>query len=463
MNLRARLFLSFALIVVISLGIVAVSVSVLLQGYRDQAAMNRMDDMTRPLYVQIREAIRTRSAAEALGVVQEQANNNSTYVLFVDDNGNLVREVVPSGSSGGLTVSAGFPHGISQADHGIFTTDDGQRFVYSAYPLVKSIDILFPRPHTLVLCQPQSSVAFIAFSLLVPFIWAGIIALLISLLLAYLMARSVYRPIHRLSRAAVKIADGHYEERVPETGSGEIKELAVSFNEMAAKVEQSQQHLRHFVADVSHQLKSPLTSIQGFAQAMLDGTAADEETRMKATRIIVDESKRMIRQVNELLELSRMQAGQVRMASEPVSVIELLAQCQEIFALRFEEKSLKVTSKTEVKHDIIGDIDRLEDVFCNLLDNAVKNTPAGGEIESKAWEEGDQVKVSIADSGPGIPPEQIPFVFERFQQLSGLRSGFGLGLAIAREIAVAHRGKIEVTSPPGEGACFTVTLPAAGK
>jgi signal transduction histidine kinase len=272
-----------------------------------------------------------------------------------------------------------------------------------------------------------------------PFAWAAVIALLISLLLAFWMSRSFYRPIQRFSKAAENIAHGHYDERVPVSGTQEIKRLAVSFNDMAARVKESQQQLRHFVADVSHQLKSPLTSIQGFAQAVLDGTASNEETRHKAMSIIADESKRMIRQVNELLELSRMQAGQVKLSREPV----------------------KLTNHLEVAREVSGDIDRLEDVFNNLLDNAIKNTPSQGEINITAREGPDHsVNVIIEDDGAGIPPEQIPYVFDRFQESSGLRSGFGLGLAIAREIVLGHGGRIEVFSQPGEGARFTVILPA---
>jgi len=229
---------------------------------------------------------------------------------------------------------------------------------------------------------------------------------------------------------------------------------------MAAAMKESQQHLRHFVADVSHQLKSPLTSIQGFAQAMLDGTADNEETRNKAMHIILDESRRMIRQVNELLELSRMQAGQVKMAKDSVDVKDILRRCEEIFALRLEEKKITLVNRLDPVPLITADADRLEDVFCNLLDNAIKNTPTGGEIQITAQDKRNHsLAITVADNGPGIPPEQLPHVFDRFQPGSGLREGFGLGLAIAREIVKAHRGEIEVASDPGEGARFTVTLP----
>jgi two-component system OmpR family sensor kinase len=462
MTLRTRLMLSYILIVVICLSIAAGSVTVLLQGYKDQVSLTRLGDMARPISVQIRSLLRGQTALpEIWANAQEQAQNNEVYILFVDSKGNLLRAIYPDeNNSQAFMVPDGLPHGISVATQGIFKTSGGEKFIYSAYPLGKANPLLALKADTLVLCQKQTGAAAILAGLLGPFIWAGIIALLISILLAFLVARSVYRPVQRLSRAAENIAQGKYDEEVPLSGPEEIRGLALAFNQMAGKIKNSQQQLRHFVADVSHQLKSPLTSIQGFAQAMIDGTASDVETKNKAAGIIVDESKRMIRQVNDLLELSRMQAGVVRIDRESVNIQDILNQCQDIFALRVEEKKICIKNSFGHSGVVMGDADRLEDVFCNLLDNAIKNTPSQGVIQVITQKsKGENLEVIIADSGPGIPPEQIPYVFDRFQPSSALRTGFGLGLAIAREIVLAHGGKIEVTSSPGEGAKFTVTLP----
>jgi signal transduction histidine kinase len=291
---------------------------------------------------------------------------------------------------------------------------------------------------------------------------AGIIALVISLLIAFLFARSVYRPLKQVTGAAQKIAQGEYDHRIPVTGIRETQELAASFNDMAEQVKQSQRQLRHFVADVSHELKSPLTAIQGFAQALVDGTAGDNDTRLKAARIINDESRRMRRQVDELLELARMQSGQLKINHEPVDLGELLEHCHELFSIQAQEKETRL--KTEVGKPMIvsGDADRLEQLFSNLLDNAIKNSTAGGEVNVIGQNlDGCYVEIRVTDSGPGIPPEQLPHVFERFYQVTGVRTGVGLGLAIAREIVTAHGGTITASSEPGEGAEFIVKLPAS--
>ncbi|MFC1908982.1 sensor histidine kinase, partial [Chloroflexota bacterium] len=178
-----------------------------------------------------------------------------------------------------------------------------------------------------------------------------------------------------------------------------------------------------------------------------------------AANIIQDESKKMMRQVDELLELSRMQSGQLRFAKEPIDLEELLKQCREIFSLRVEEKNLRLTMDISLLPKVTGDIDRLEQVFSNLLDNSIKNSPAGGEVQIIARKTADTVEIRVIDSGPGIPPEQIPYVFERFYQAMGVRTGVGLGLAIAKEIVLIHGGEIHVTSSPGEKTEFIIKLP----
>ena len=292
-----------------------------------------------------------------------------------------------------------------------------------------------------------------------PLVIAAVIALIVSLLTAIFVARSIYRPLGTVTKAAQQISRGDYSQRIKPEGPKEIKELADSFNRMTEDVEQAQLQLRHFVADVSHELRSPLTSIQGFAQALLDGTAADDATRLKAAQIIDEESQRLKHQVDELLELSRMQSNQAKFLNGPICLAEVLTQSVEVFAVQAKQKQVTLDLKTEPLV-LVGDADRLEQVFNNLLDNAIKNSPTGGKVSIVSVKgEGNFARITVSDEGPGIHPDHLAHVFERFYQVTGARTGVGLGLAIAREIVVAHHGTIEASSTPGEGARFTVTLP----
>jgi two-component system sensor histidine kinase ResE len=258
------------------------------------------------------------------------------------------------------------------------------------------------------------------------------------------------------------MAQGKYDHEIVGSGPNEVVRLAKAFNEMAHQVKLSNQRLRDFVADVSHQLRTPLTSIRGFAQAILDGTADEPEAKLRAAQVIEEEAKRMIRQVNGLLELSRLQAGQIEMSRAPVDIGELLEHCREVFAQRAEKQGVILTVSRGAVSQVICDIDRLEQVFANLLDNALKNTPQGGEITITARQiEDRQLEVSVADTGAGIPPEQLDHIFERFYRADKQQTGIGLGLAIVREIVLAHGGKITASSTVGQGTTFRIELPTA--
>ncbi|MFC2069808.1 sensor histidine kinase [Chloroflexota bacterium] len=467
MSLRMRLIVSFTLVVVLCLSIAAVTVTAVFQSSRDKLAATHLNDMARPIYVQVTTlAKEQKPRGEIIASLQEQARENEVYILLTDRVGKVLYQVSPERSpeSQRIIISPEeLPQNVTIATQGTFITQDGQSFLYSAFSVSRLFNYqIQSRFETLVLAVPRGRPMVIMAGLLIPFLWAGLVALVISIGIAILLANSVYRPVHQVTEAVDKIAEGQYDYEVPVTGPREIRGLATHFNEMMVRVKESQQQLRHFVADVSHQLRTPLTSIQGFAQAILDGTAEDSETKLKAARVIDDESKRMIRQVEELLELSRIQSGQLQMNRELVDVKELLLHCQEVFSLRSEEKNIRVRTEIEPLMPITGDSDRLEQVFSNLLDNALKNTPVNGEVAIIGRNSAaNLVEITIADNGPGIPPEQLPYVFERFYQVSGLRAGFGLGLAIAKEIVAAHVGSIEAYSSPGEETKFVIKLPAS--
>jgi signal transduction histidine kinase len=297
-------------------------------------------------------------------------------------------------------------------------------------------------------------------TIIVPFLVATGLALICSLMAAVLMARAIYRPLAKVTTAAEQMANGDYSQRIKPEGPKEIKALAESFNRMTENVEQAQLKLRHFVADVSHELRSPLTSIQGFAQALLDGTAADDATKLKAAQIIDEESRRLRHQVDDLLELSRMQSNQITFHKDPVDISETLEHCVDILAVQAKQKQVTFDLKEEPDLIVTGDNDGLEQVFINLLDNAIKNSPIGGKVSIGSGRiDGKSARVTVADEGPGIHPDHLAHVFERFYQVPGARTGVGLGLTIAKEIVTSHLGTITVESSPGEGARFTVTLP----
>lgn len=292
---------------------------------------------------------------------------------------------------------------------------------------------------------------------------AGGVALVLSLLLALLISQSVASPLAKISSAARQVAVGKQIAVQPE-GPKEVRQLGQAFNEMSARLHASQQSQRDFVANVSHELKTPLTSIQGFAQAILDGTASTPEEQQQAAQVVYDESERMYRMVLDLLELARLDAGTVEFEMGEVDLGLLLQAVVERFAPQSSQAEVELVLAVEGLPPVTGDGDRLAQVFNNLVDNALKHTPPGGQVQLEGKMEGGQVLVSVKDNGPGIPEDELSRIFERFYQLDksrrgGPTHGSGLGLAIANQIVHAHHGQISVRSIVGVGSEFIVRLP----
>lgn len=319
--------------------------------------------------------------------------------------------------------------------------------------------------------RPRISLAaLLANEIIPPFLVSGLASLALSLLVALALARWIGSPLEALVAASHRLPDLP-SKPMPLRGPREIQELTSAYNQMTQRVHASQKAQREFVANVSHELKTPLTSIQGFAQALLDGTAGTPQERQRAAGIIQQEAQRMNRMVLDLLDLARMDGGTLDLQRREVDLAALLRGVVEKFSPQAEATGVSIQVADENLPPIKADGDRLAQVFSNLVDNALKFTRSGGSITLRARKASthvDHVQVEIADDGAGIRPDALPHIFERFYQADtarrgGKEHGSGLGLAIAREIVCAHGGAIHVTSEVGKGSTFTVTLPVTGQ
>ncbi|MEJ5224606.1 MAG: HAMP domain-containing sensor histidine kinase [Anaerolineales bacterium] len=322
--------------------------------------------------------------------------------------------------------------------------------------------------HWLMLAVPRPRLAALTVlrdDLLMPLLGAGVTGLGLAVLMAYILSRWVADPLQQVVTVTSNMPDVEAPP-VPLRGPREVQNLVQAFNAMLARLQASQRSQRAFVANVSHELKTPLTSIQGFAQALLDDTAGTPEARRQAAQVIYDESARMHRMVLDLLDLARLDAGMMQMKREPLDLHALLRSVTEKFAPQARAAGVEVMLQAADLPPCPGDGDRLAQVFTNLLDNALKFTPAGGVVSVMVREAQGSIEVEVKDSGSGMDAGQLEHIFDRFYQADparagGARHGAGLGLSIAREIVHAHGGKITVRSAPGQGSTFTVTLPLA--
>jgi heavy metal sensor kinase len=288
------------------------------------------------------------------------------------------------------------------------------------------------------------------------------VALACSVALGYVLARAALTPVEHLRRSTRAITADRLDRRLPVANPhDELGRLAQTINEMISRLEQSFSEVRRFTADASHELRTPLTAIRAEIEVAL-GTAAVSPDQERLLGSVLEECARLTRLTDQLLTLAREDAA-ARSTREPVDLSALVAGVADNLRPLAEAKGLGLHVKATEGLRARGDAARLRQVFYNLLDNAIKYTPAGGVVEVQVEAQGGTVVACVRDTGIGIPAEHLPHVFERFYRVDKARSraegGTGLGLSIARSIVAAHGGRIELTSTPGQGTTCTVALP----
>lgn len=293
-------------------------------------------------------------------------------------------------------------------------------------------------------------------------------ALLAAFVVSIWISRKVVAPVQAITHASLRIADGKFNQRVVVPGSDpenmdELAQLAHAFNQMAERLEHTELMRSQLLGDVSHELRTPLTAIKGSLEALVDGVLPAEPATFEQ---IEQEADRLQSLVNDLQELSRVEAGAYDLDRRSISVEALLQTAMQRIERQFQQKNILLTSHLSPNlPSIQGDQDRLLQVLMNLLSNAYQYTPAGGEVRVQIGQQGNEVIVAVVDNGIGIPPEHIPQLFTRFYRVDKSRSrlaggGSGIGLTIARHLIEAHGGRIWVESAgPGQGSTFAFALP----
>jgi signal transduction histidine kinase len=479
MSLRTRLILTHLFIIFLTLAILAASLAFILRDYQRQVQLSRLGDAVVPLAFQARAMFLNDVAPkEALARLQPQAGNVGS-VMILTDKGLVLADPV---------------HGLTNRTINftpLARTDPPRGFLWGVHLLRTGRPLLYAAVAAgqvsgqnvyVALANPERPFFETLDEIGASLALAGGITLIVSVLVALLLARSIAKPITRLTQATEAVARGDYAHRVQLQGRDEIGRLATSFNTMAEQVQRSRQMEKDFVANVSHELKTPLTSIQGFSQAILDGAVQDWQGVRRAAQTIFDETTRMARLVGDLLTLARIESGQMPMAQEPIDLNDLLLRWVERFRSRAASAGETIITALEPLPMMTGDAGRLEQVMTNLIDNALKYNHAGGTVTvtakpqvaesvtkssvlarhrlvmapSRPW-----IIITIADTGEGIPPEDMPRLFERFYRGDKARAagGTGLGLSIAKEIIAAHGGDIAAESELGRGSTFTIRLP----
>ncbi len=294
-------------------------------------------------------------------------------------------------------------------------------------------------------------------------LFGSLAAIAIALLLGTLLARSLTRPTRELTTALHAMADGQLHQAVPVRSRDEMGELALAFNRMSADLTRANQQRRQMTADIAHDLRTPVTVISGYLEALRDGILPPTAERFT---ILYDESQHLQRLIEDLRTLSLADAGELSLDRQRIAPRALLDRIVAVYAHQAEQQEILLETATiEAVPDLAIDLTRMTQVFSNLVSNALRYTPAHGSITLSAQPQGTGVALSVRDTGAGIMPDALPRIFDRFYRADIARAqsqgGSGLGLAIARALVEAHGGSISVTSQLGAGATFTIWLPAA--
>ena len=464
-SVRARIYVTLGAIILLTLTIAGFVFFFLLGGYQDRLAESTLREIAAPVYTSV--VAPPGADFQAFEVSRQLSPTGGTdqnvSILFVAANGAVVTEASPTPRFRGQRLDVDLSQagvGATNSLEGTLSASDGTRLNYLAARLSPSAAERFNAEY-LLLALPVENRQAVLGDLTARLFLAGGLAFGVAIIVGLFLSRSIYRPLQATTAAARSVARGRFDHKVEVSGTREAEELAESFNQMTEEVQRQQAALRDFLANVSHDLQTPLTSINGFSQALMDGTVDATDSRQNAYRIIEEESRRLLRLVEGLLDLSRMEAGQVQVQLRPVSIPELLHHTQDLFALRANELDVRLDVIDGTVPDVMADEDRLEQVLANLVDNALRHTPPGGNVVLSARQESvSTVGISVADTGSGIAEEDIPHLFDRFYRAVRPKSqgGTGLGLAIARELVRAQKGEIQVESRENVGTTLRILL-----
>ncbi|MFW5713598.1 MAG: sensor histidine kinase [Brevefilum sp.] len=457
-SLRSRLWLSYALLIALVLCFVGAAIAVVV--FRSNIPLQQA-------------AVKLQALrANALPGMRSASNLNPNILqTFLDRNINQIRGRIVVITPRGRVIADSFDdEQISLPDF----VDSPQKTEVGALPRFYRdeqgrgwyyiIDEISPNRLVIFAVNrpPLQIFAIFRDQFLRPLVLGGLIAMLASIAFSVILSRWISAPLKQISQEAGQVAEGQARP-IPLRGPEEVRTLAHAFNSMSQQVQNSQQSQKDFVANVSHELKTPLTSIQGFARAILDGAVETETELNQAAEVITSEASRMDRMVNDLLTLAKMDAGTAIFDMGIFDLNSLLKSSIRKFSPLIEKAGLIFeTSLPEQEAYVYGDPDRLMQVLDNLLSNAIKFTPEGGRISLSGRINKETFEIHVQDSGPGIPPAEQERIFERFYQVDKARTsgrGYGLGLAISKQIVETHDGTLSLVNEAGEGSHFVVKLP----
>ena len=443
-GLQFRLLLAFTVVIVVAIGAASLFVAHSTAGEVRQ-------------YQQQSEETRGARMERALSRYYTSRGEWTGIQPFVEQMATLSEERIVLTDSSGVVVA--------DSDTGLLGMRPDPRWSGRVLPMRRGggeLGTLYINPES----APQAdttSVQNLSGSINLFLVWGGLLGLGVAMAFTFVLSRRISAPICTLTSAARRLGQGDFSQRVAIHGKDEVGELARTFNSMADDLMRAEQLRRNLVADAAHELRTPLSNIRGYLEAIRDGVMQPDASTLHS---IYEEALLLSKLVEDLQELALADAGQLQLFRQPENIDEVIEKAASAVRPEINAKGLSLTIDLPDEPPLCEiDSHRIGQVLRNLLNNAVAHTAEGGAITITAREAGNQVEIAVVDKGEGIPPEDLPHIFERFYRVDRSRTrrtgGSGLGLTIAKRLVEAHGGKIEVQSKLGEGSRFTFTVPKA--
>ena len=440
-SLRFRLIAAFTLVILVTIGTVFFFINQATQGeirrFGEQVDQMRADRIG----VELSHYYSRQGDWRGIqSFVEQWGNIYGQQIILTDANGMVVAD-----SEGALLEK-------------LYEPDSPGRFILSPWQ-ASAIGTLYITP------KSSTGVDFNSLQILIKtigrfFIWGGLIAVAIALIMTFVLSRRILAPIQTLTLTARRLGQGDLSQRVEFHDKSEVGELAHAFNSMASDLERAEQLRRNITADVAHELRTPLSNIQGYLEAVQDGVIKPDGDTIHSLH---EEATLLSRLVDDLQELSLAEAGELKLVCQAEDITELIKHAVAAVQAQVATKGLSISVNLPDRLPPVNiDRHRITQVLRNLLENAMAHT-AEGDINVTAAQQGSWLKISMVDTGEGIPAKALPNIFERFYRVDKSRTratgGSGLGLTIAKRLVEAHGGKIEAQSELGKGSRFSFTVP----
>lgn len=481
-SVYVKYIVTFMLIIIISMTLLAAIIGTLVSNYSEQTKYDTVESVAKALAKNLEDKIRRIGVTdlEAFGVEHNSdimslfelvgsTSTNNVTVLLANTDGDIIASRVDGGDV--ISGTAQIPKTImDEVNNGVeLYRRDTLEGIFEDPHLIYASPVFMRDNYvcgTVFVCSSSAAMDSFIEVLVKTVTISSLWVMLAALIAIYFISERIIFPLKEMRRAAKSFAAGQFDVRVPVSGKDEVAELAQAFNNMAQSLESLDEMRNNFMSSVSHDMRTPMTTISGFIDCILSG-AIPPEKHEYYLHVIKDEVQRLSRLVATLLDISRIQAGDRKFVMAPFDVCEMGRQVLISFEQKIEQKKLEVEFDADADNMlVVGDHDAIYQILYNIVDNAVKFARERGILKLSIKQLDKKVQVRVYNEGDGIPYEDQPYIFERFYKSDKSRgkdkSGVGLGMFIAKTIIQAHNEEISLNSEPGKYCEFVFTLPTAG-